>query len=871
MIKSIACLFVFLGVCLTVRADHITGGEMFYTFLGVSGGQYQYRVTAKLFKDCHRNRQFPNPAIISIFDKGSNTRIRDISVPLSNSDRLELSNPNKCITNPPDVCYDIAYYTFDLSLPGSVDGYLIVAQIVFRINSINNLISGYGNVGATYTAEIPSTTSVTAAPENNSARFSGNDMVVVCADNSFTYSFAAQDADGDELRYSFCNAYQGGSFGGGSTSNPAAAPPYQSVPYDGARFTGTSPLGSAVSIDARTGMIKGVAPGSGTYVVTVCVEEVRNGKVIALQRKDLQINITSCTIAAASLLPEYQLCDDSKTLTLSNRSVSPLIQSYYWELSNQAGTPVFSSSAANPVYTFPDTGLYQVKLIINRNQECSDSIISVARVYPGFKPGFEVNGICFKNPSNFADATSTVYGQVYKWNWDFGDNAVINDVSEQQNPSYAYSGMGIKDVRLIVSNTNGCVDTINKNISIVDKPPLSLAFRDTMICVNDQVKLSASGSGNFKWSPQSNITGQTTNSPIVNPSSTTTYLLELDDGGCLNSDSVTVRVVNKVNLQAMGDTTICQGDAIQLRVESDGFTYTWTPAEQLNDPAMKSPLAVTHSTTTYEITARIGGCSATERIEVKTVPYPIANAGSDTTICFASTAQLSGSMVGNNAVWSPVQGLSAGNTLSPTVRPNATTAYTLSVFDTKGCPKPGLDTVIVKVLPKVRASVGKDTAVTIGQPLQLQASGGVSYSWSPAFCLSATDIANPVALYNEPVEGQLYKVLVANEAGCTDSAFTTVKVFQGGPNVYVPNAFTPNDDGRNDQLRPVAVGMQRIDQFIVYNRWGQTVFSTTKNGDGWDGSIRGQQQGAGVYVWLVKAVDFNGKAHFRKGTVTLIR
>jgi gliding motility-associated-like protein len=132
-------------------------------------------------------------------------------------------------------------------------------------------------------------------------------------------------------------------------------------------------------------------------------------------------------------------------------------------------------------------------------------------------------------------------------------------------------------------------------------------------------------------------------------------------------------------------------------------------------------------------------------------------------------------------------------------------------------------------------------------------------------------MANPVAIYNEPVEGQLYKVLVANEAGCADSAFITVKVFQSGPYIFVPNAFTPNNDGRNDKLRPMAVGMQRIDQFIIYNRWGQTVFSTSKNGEGWDGAIGGQVQGTGVFVWLVKAVDFNGKAHFRKGTVTLIR
>jgi gliding motility-associated-like protein len=599
---------------------------------------------------------------------------------------------------------------------------------------------------------------------------------------------------------------------------------------------------------------------------------LRNGKVIALQRKDLQINITSCTIAAASLQPEYQLCNDTKTIFLNNRSTSPLIQTYSWEVRTQSGDPLFSSANAIPSYTFPDTGLYQIKLVINRNQECSDSMTSVARVYPGFKPGFEVNGICFLKPSNFKDQTTTVYGAVNKWSWDFGEFSASDDVSDLQNPSYAYAGIGVKNVQLIVSNTNGCMDTINKNVSIVDKPPITLAFRDTIICIKDEVQLSASSNGGtFQWSPQIDITGITSGTPIASPAATTTYYVDLNDGGCLNRDSITVRVVDKVNVLAMSDTTICQGDTIQLRVNSDGFNYQWTPAEQLNDPFAKNPLAVTNSTSTYVVTARIGSCFNSDRVVVKTVPYPTAYAGEDTIICFNTTAQLSGAIVGNDAVWSPGAGLSSNNSLNPTVRPASTTAYTLAVYDSRGCPKPGLDTVVVTVLPDIRPDAGHDTAVIVGQPLQLQASGGVSYLWSPGSGLSATDIANPIANFYSASEGIRYKVLISNEAGCSDSAYITVKVFESGPSVFVPNAFTPNNDGKNDKLRPIAVGMQRIDQFVVYNRWGQKVFSTSKNGEGWDGTIGGQVQGPGVFVWMVKAVDYNGLSYFRKGTVALIK
>jgi len=110
-----------------------------------------------------------------------------------------------------------------------------------------------------------------------------------------------------------------------------------------------------------------------------------------------------------------------------------------------------------------------------------------------------------------------------------------------------------------------------------------------------------------------------------------------------------------------------------------------------------------------------------------------------------------------------------------------------------------------------------------------------------------------------------------DEAGCMDSAFITVKVFNTTPQVFVPTAFTPNSDGRNDFARPIAVGITRIDYFRIYNRWGQLVFSTTTNGKGWDGTINGQLQGTNTYVWIVRAIDYTGKLYFSKGTVTLIR
>ncbi len=240
-------------------------------------------------------------------------------------------------------------------------------------------------------------------------------------------------------------------------------------------------------------------------------------------------------------------------------------------------------------------------------------------------------------------------------------------------------------------------------------------------------------------------------------------------------------------------------------------------------------------------------------------------------ICYNTSGRLNASIGGSSFNWSPIAYLNNPNILNPIVTPPRTTQYVLSVYDTVGCPKPGRDTVLVIVQPKIRANAGKDTVVVMNQPLQFIGSGGVVYSWSPPTGLNNTGIYNPIGIYGPEIDSVRYKMIVADSIGCIDSAYVTVKVFKTGPYVFVPTAFTPNGDGLNDVIRPIAVGIQRINYFSIYNRWGQLVFTTTVNRKGWDGKVNGRTQASGVFVWMVSAVDYTGKSLFLKGTVTLIR
>lgn len=820
--------------------------------------------------DCKSYREFYNPTYVAVFDKQNGVRIRDLSVPLSSIEVINLTDNDDCITNPPQVCHRIGYYNFDVTLPASSSGYLLTTEVFFRVNNMRNLTPGYENIGATYTAEISGTFTLPTGPNNNSAKFVGNDLVIICAGNEFNYSFAAEDKDGDELVYSLCYAYRSDNFMFGVDVTPPAPPPYASVPYS-PEYSGGRPLGNNVTINDKTGLISGIAPSPGTYVITVCVEERRNGKFIATQRKDLQINVASCSFTSASLADEYLLCGNSKTVAMENLSISPLIESYSWRITDNSGAVIYTATNPTVNYTFKDTGLYNVRLDINPNAKCADSTNSIIRVYPGFKPDFSYNGICINKPTQFSDATSSVYGDINSWQWNFTGDLLSDAVSTLPNPAYTYISEGNKSVSLIAKDNKGCIDTIYKTIEIFDKPPINLGFTDTLICKPDTLQLIASGTGIYSWSPSDDIINPNTSGPTVTPQISTTYYVDLNLEGCINRDSVTVNVVDHVSLQAMKDTVICRGDAIQLNIVSDGLKYNWSPANQLNDATFQQPVAITNADTKYMVTANIGKCFATDEINVKTVPYPLSLAGKDTIICFGTTAFLNGITDGSSFSWSPKSGIFNVNALNTTATPSGTTIYTLTAYDINGCPKPGIDSVTVTVLPEIPAYAGHDTSVVINQPLQLNGSGGTSYQWQPATGLSSYTIPNPVALFYYPSVGSRYKLLVSNEAGCIDSAFINIKVYKTLPSIFVPTGFTPNRDGKNDVLRPILAGMQRIEIFNVYNRWGQLVFSTSETGKGWDGSINGVLQSPGTFVWMVKAVDYTGKPYFQKGTVTLVR
>lgn len=873
MKKSLLVFLLTLLLCPPLFAAHIKGGFFTYQYLGAgSGTNLRYRVTLTVYMICNPSSgQLSNPINFSFFNAATNQFVRNESVAITNQYTLSKTYDEPCITGNEVGCkYTIVIYDLaSVELPALPEGYIVSYQRCCRIAGINNLVNS-GAVGNTFSIKIPGASTGQNAQTNSSPQFLVNDTAVVCQNSYFQLNFSATDPNSDSLSYQFCEAYEGGSQSA-PAPDVASNPPYNTVPY-APLFSGGTPLGSGVTINPITGLISGIAPTMvGQYVICVCVNEYRNGTLIATTRKELHLEVSDCSPLRAQLNPRPSFCDDLNVSFQNDATGNPPNADYLWNFGDLASGANNTSTLSSTSHTFSAPGDYTVKLRVTLQGICSDSSTTVVRVWPGFYPGFTTNGICVLTPYQFTDTTRVTYGTLDYWHWNFGDNSTLADTSRIRNPQYNYPGPGPAIVTLIVQSSKGCRDTIQQTINILDKPLISMGFTDTLICQYDSVRLNASGVGNFSWSPTASILNSNTSSPTVFPMSTTWYYVNLENSGCVNQDSVKVNVTTGVFINPMSDTTICQGDTIRLRIASNGLQYNWTPAGNLDNATIQSPLAVTNTTTTYQVTGVIGSCNETKQIVVRTVPYPIARVSPDTIICFNSTAQLRGISNGSSFVWRPSQYLNNPSSLSPVARPPVTQQYILAVFDTRGCPKPGLDTVVITVLPEVVAFAGRDTSVVVGQPLQLSASGGLTYTWSPGTGLSSINIPNPIARYTTGSNQIRYQMIARDLANCADTAYLIVRVFQTAPSVFVPTAFTPNSDGKNDVIRPIMAGIKELKYFRIFNRWGQLVYETIQEGASWDGKVNGQLQGTHVFVWTVSAVDYLDQPYFAKGLITLIR
>ncbi len=217
--------------------------------------------------------------------------------------------------------------------------------------------------------------------------------------------------------------------------------------------------------------------------------------------------------------------------------------------------------------------------------------------------------------------------------------------------------------------------------------------------------------------------------------------------------------------------------------------------------------------------------------------------------------------------WTPSAGLSSVTIANPVARPSDTTNYKLVVTNSFGCKDSAY--VQINVYQNPYADAGPDKSIILGDTASLNGflkGTAVNFFWSPSTFMDDSRSANPNVF---PTIDTRYTLHVSSTVGCgvaTDDAI--VKVYK---DIFIPNAFTPNGDGKNDLFQILAFGNYKLLRLLIYNRWGQIVFNALDSNKGWDGTYKGIPQPSGVFVYYLEMKSPIGKKINKRGTVLLVR
>lgn len=273
-------------------------------------------------------------------------------------------------------------------------------------------------------------------------------------------------------------------------------------------------------------------------------------------------------------------------------------------------------------------------------------------------------------------------------------------------------------------------------------------------------------------------------------------------------------------------------------------------------------------TYTFSLNNAVCECSDTVKVIRSTSPT-ITPIVTNSPICEGATLNLMASTSNNIYNWSGPNGFSS-TIPNPTINlATLQSSGTYTISSNNGtCAASQNVNVVVNATPIL--NISPDTTICSSAPIQLAASGGMTYLWSPEGTLSNPNISNPIAT---PLGTITYRVISGN-SNCKDTAFTTITFDQAlcDSEIHFPTGFTPNNDGRNDLFR-VANGYSIIAKYnlSVYNKWGQLIFQTDVPKVGWDGRLNGILQASDVFVWQSNYTLRNGNSYFKKGTFALIR
>lgn len=411
-----------------------------------------------------------------------------------------------------------------------------------------------------------------------------------------------------------------------------------------------------------------------------------------------------------------------------------------------------------------------------------------------------------------------------------------------------------------VSNTF-CSAVDSAVVIVLPLPVIHLTPGDTSICSGTSITLASSGGLTYLWS-----TGSLLSAISVSPTSNTLYTVTVTDiHSCQSVGSVSVTVNPSLNSSVSPlNTSICEGGSITLTASSNHpAQFTWSPGTGLSNTSGPVVIASPVATTTYTLSGldALGCTSVTEFTLMVYQNPPVEVHPAVNNLCKGDTILLT-AYGASTYYWSPPTGLSANNLPTVMASPKNTTSYELTGTDIHGCKT--TVTAVINVLPVPAVTLLESVYICRGEKYLLDGNGHLdscTYQWQDGNTMSYMYVTEPGVYY-----------VKVNRKGCivTD----TIHVLPCSE-LWIPNAFSPNNDGINDLFYVVNTGDVITFKLTIYNRWGERVFDTDNIYEPWDGNFDGKRCPVGVYHYVVEylgqgnvLLEKEGKKY---GQITLFR
>lgn len=846
------------------RATHIVGGDITYRHLGNN----QYQIRLNIFFDCFNGNpdaiSSDREANIGIFN-ASGQLVRNIAVIWEGPQRITNVNYS-CVIPPANACVDYYWYTTTTTLQPITGGYTLAFQRCCRNGTITNL-NDPGGQGATFYTQIPD---VNISGYDNSPVFSRIPANFLCTNELFEFDHSASDLDGDSLVYELIRPYLGATRDA-PRPVPPGRPPYIGVVYANG-YNATRPMDGTptMTIDPQTGKLSVIPTRAGQFVVGIAVFQYRNGKLIGRTHRDFQFNVSACVFnVKANFVQKDAYC--SSFIEFENRSISG--KTFRWEFGDPS-TNADTSNLPNPTWRFPGPGFYEVTLRAS-DGNCENTIkkwIEVPSDTAKFLP--DSAKFCFYDSVQIGQANAN---QLYSYQWTpatgLSSSTLAQPWAKPQNTTQyivrrTYKSCFILDT-IIVRPVK-----LSADFSYVYNPP----------CVGQKVDFTFTGDADyFRWDfGPAGSGGDTTRvfsrSYVYRDTGKYVATVTAFREGCERRSAKPIHVIDPSIFSTVKKFDICERDTIQLVPGGFGLTeplvFSWSPTNDMLSPNVMNPLVFPRDDVNYVITKNFGDCIRYDTFKVRIMRLPGVRVGKLVTDSICSGAEAPLFVRGGNFYrWSPAQFLDDSTSADPIARPIVSTTFTVRVDSTNGCYT--FDSVHVPVLPVYTLNLPEDTVLCEGEPLIFG-----NYITRSSFNWRQPGSDG----FGTPNKEGKYILTVQNQCQTLTDTVNLFYFVEEHCTMQIPNAFTPNRDGKNDLFpfgRPAADVYIKPCSFPTYSlqiftRWGQRIFESNDPEYQWDGNIRGTAAPCDVYIWIINYQIFDQcRGFFRSknisGNVTVLR